>query len=80
MHATTASSPTFGERRAAAIYDLGHSTIFAARSDPRFAYCTYAPPSTGAEPLCTRSIASFSSATMRSRCSFAAVGESFCAS
>ena len=27
-----------------AIYDLGHSTIFAARSDPRFSYCMYVPP------------------------------------
>lgn len=30
--------------RARAIYDLGHSTIFAARSDPRFSYCMYVPP------------------------------------
>lgn len=35
---------TFAEKRAQAIYDLGHSTVFAARSDPRFSYCTYAPP------------------------------------
>ncbi|ANY17274.1 hypothetical protein [Bordetella pseudohinzii] len=30
--------------RARAIYDLGHSTIFAARTDPRFSYCMYVPP------------------------------------
>lgn len=43
-----AVTPTsFGEQRAAAIYDLGHSTIFSARSDPRFSYCTYAPPDVG---------------------------------
>jgi len=36
-------SPEFGASRARAIYDLGHSTIFASRSDPRFSYCTYAP-------------------------------------
>lgn len=50
---SVASSPTpesLGENRAAAIYDLGHSTIFAARSDPRFSYCTYAPASTGNTP------------------------------
>ncbi|PWF21063.1 hydrolase [Corticimicrobacter populi] len=35
---------TFGQKRARAIYDLGHSTIFSARSDARFAYCTYVPP------------------------------------
>lgn len=34
----------FGAQRARAIYDLGHSTIFASRIDPRFAYCTYVPP------------------------------------
>ncbi|MDR7378920.1 putative esterase [Rhodoferax ferrireducens] len=40
---------SFGAMRAEAIYDLGHSTIFASRSDPRFSYCTYAPPQTGNE-------------------------------
>lgn len=40
----TASSSTFGAQRARAIYDVGHSTIFASRSDPRFSYCTYVPP------------------------------------
>ncbi|HSV51699.1 MAG TPA: alpha/beta hydrolase [Burkholderiaceae bacterium] len=38
------SARAFGEQRAEAIYDLGHSTVFAARSDPRFSYCTYVPP------------------------------------
>lgn len=40
-HAAVPAS--LGDPRAAAIYDYGHSTIFAARSDPRFSYCTYAP-------------------------------------
>lgn len=40
---------SFAEKRAAAIYDLGHSTVFAARTDPRFSYCTYAPPASGNE-------------------------------
>lgn len=43
-NAATAPGPSFGDKRAAAIYDLGHSTIFASRADPRFSYCTYAPP------------------------------------
>lgn len=30
--------------RARAMYDLGHSTVFAARTDPRFSYCMYVPP------------------------------------
>jgi len=34
---------TTAEHRARAIYDLGNSTIFAARDDARFAYCTYVP-------------------------------------
>lgn len=46
-NAARAPSPSFGEKRAAAIYDLGHSTIFASRIDPRFSYCTYAPPHLG---------------------------------
>jgi pimeloyl-ACP methyl ester carboxylesterase len=29
---------------ARALYDLGHGIVFAARSDPRFSYCTYVPP------------------------------------
>lgn len=45
--AATASPQSFGDKRAAAIYDLGHSTIFASRTDPRFSYCTYAPPHLG---------------------------------
>lgn len=45
--ADQAAPLSFGEKRAQAIYDLGHSTIFAARSDPRFSYCTYAPPASG---------------------------------
>lgn len=35
------------EQRARAIYDLGFSTIYASRSDPRFSYCTYVPPHIG---------------------------------
>jgi poly(3-hydroxybutyrate) depolymerase len=42
----TPAAPSFGEKRAEAIYDLGHSTIFASRTDPRFSYCTYAPQHT----------------------------------
>lgn len=38
------TAPAPAQDRARAIYDLGHSTIFSARRDPRFAYCTYAPP------------------------------------
>lgn len=37
------SSPA-ADDRAAALYDMGASTIFAAQTDPRFSYCTYAPP------------------------------------
>ncbi len=33
----------FGAQRARSIYDMGNSTIFASRKDPRFSYCTYAP-------------------------------------
>ncbi len=40
---TTASADIAADH-ARAIYDLGHGTIFAARSDPRFSYCTYVPP------------------------------------
>ncbi|WP_338129397.1 alpha/beta hydrolase, partial [Achromobacter insuavis] len=30
--------------RARAMYDLGHSTVFASRIDPHFSYCMYVPP------------------------------------
>ena len=33
--------------RARAIYDLGHTAIFAAKADPRFHYCLYVPPKVG---------------------------------
>jgi poly(3-hydroxybutyrate) depolymerase len=39
--------PTQAEQRARAIYDLGHSTIYSSRSDPRFSYCTYVPEHIG---------------------------------
>jgi poly(3-hydroxybutyrate) depolymerase len=29
------------------IYDLGHTTVFASQSDPRFSYCLYVPPTVG---------------------------------
>lgn len=29
------------------IYELGHTTVFASRSDPRFSYCLYVPPDLG---------------------------------
>lgn len=41
---TAAAAKPAENDRARAIYDLGHSTIFAARTDPRFAYCMYVPP------------------------------------
>jgi poly(3-hydroxybutyrate) depolymerase len=44
-----AAEPSFAAQRAHAIYDVGRSTIFASRADPRFSYCTYAPPLTGNE-------------------------------
>jgi predicted peptidase len=43
MSALSDTPATF-EAQAAAIYDLGHGSIFASRSDPRFSYCTYVPP------------------------------------
>ena len=33
--------------RAAAIYDLGRTALFASRADPRFHYCLYVPPTVG---------------------------------
>jgi poly(3-hydroxybutyrate) depolymerase len=33
--------------RGSQIYDLGHTTIFASKSDPRFSYCLYVPPTLG---------------------------------
>lgn len=33
--------------RAKALYELGPTAIFASRSDPRFQYCLYVPPSVG---------------------------------
>ena len=33
--------------RAKAVYDLGPTAIFACKSDPRFHYCLYVPPSVG---------------------------------
>ncbi|WP_439499386.1 alpha/beta hydrolase [Bosea sp. (in: a-proteobacteria)] len=38
--------------RGRALYDLGSTTIFASRHDPRFSYCLYVPPSLeqGGEP------------------------------
>src|SRR5450830_1416756 len=49
----TATAAEF-DLRARAIYDLGNSTIYASRSDPRFSYCTYVPPhigSAGSRPM-----------------------------
>lgn len=39
--------PVEAAGRAAAIYDLGHTAIFASRDDPRFHYCLYVPPAVG---------------------------------
>ena len=44
MQSSAATAVPSDHARARAIYDLGHSTIFAARSDPRFSYCMYVPP------------------------------------
>ena len=44
MQSTAAPAIQPDATRARAMYDLGHSTVFAARSDPRFSYCTYVPP------------------------------------
>lgn len=44
MQADAATVSPLDQARARAIYDLGHSTIFASRSDPRFSYCMYVPP------------------------------------
>lgn len=41
--APEAPATALADQRARAIYDLGASTIYAARSDPRFSYCTYVP-------------------------------------
>ena len=37
------------EDRGSQIYDLGHTTIFASRHDPRFSYCLYVPANLGQE-------------------------------
>lgn len=44
MPATPTASPQAEDPRARAMYDYGPSTVFAARCDPRFSYCTYVPP------------------------------------
>jgi len=38
------SSATHPEDRSREIYDLGHTTVFASKRDPRFSYCLYVPP------------------------------------
>ena len=47
MTDTTEAPAALAERRARTLYDLGPSTIYAARSDPRFSYCTYVPEHVG---------------------------------
>lgn len=44
MQSNAAIALTPDAAMARAIYDLGHSTVFAARTDPRFSYCMYVPP------------------------------------
>ena len=44
MQSTAAPALAPDAARARAIYDLGHSTVFASRIDPRFSYCMYVPP------------------------------------
>ncbi|CAN7623575.1 hydrolase [Variovorax sp. LjRoot175] len=54
MLETPEASSVQAEQRARAIYDLGPSTIYASRSDPRFSYCTYVPHhigSAGTRPM-----------------------------
>lgn len=36
-----------GPGRGKALYDLGKTTVFASRSDPRFSYCLFVPPEFG---------------------------------
>lgn len=43
MQSTAAPVLAPDAARARAIYDLGHSTVFASRTDPRFSYCMYVP-------------------------------------
>ncbi len=44
MQSTAAPTLAPDAARARAMYDLGHSTVFASRIDPRFSYCMYVPP------------------------------------
>ena len=44
MTAATPELPQGAAGKAAAIYDLGHTAIFAAKADPRFHYAMYVPP------------------------------------
>lgn len=44
MASGSASGTEIGSDRGSALYDLGSTTIFACRSDPRFSYCLYVPP------------------------------------
>ena len=44
MQSTAAPVLAPDAARARAIYDLGHSTVFASHTDPRFSYCMYVPP------------------------------------
>jgi hypothetical protein len=50
LNATTtiqSTPPENPDERGRALYDLGKTTIFAHRVDPRFSYCMYAPPGIG---------------------------------
>ncbi len=44
MQSTAAPTLAPDAARARAMYDLGHSTVFASRIDPRFSYSMYVPP------------------------------------
>ena len=46
-HLAAMNEPSAAAGRARALYDLGATAIFAAKSDPRFHYCLYVPPSVG---------------------------------
>jgi poly(3-hydroxybutyrate) depolymerase len=54
MSTSVAGSGSEEVRRGRALYDMGATTVFASRGDPRFSYCLYVPPGiaeTGATEL-----------------------------
>ncbi|MBZ6077200.1 alpha/beta hydrolase [Microvirga puerhi] len=47
MNLAVAPPETPEKDRGRQIYDLGHTTVFASKQDPRFSYCLYVPPTLG---------------------------------